>query len=305
MKKKNLVSLSVSVSFLVLSVTGLLIYFGQGAHAVEHIHAWFGILFVAAAIFHIANNWTSLQAYTRSRVNGAIQREFVIPALIAVVFAAGIGFDIPPFDQLANAGKKLFQGDKRREAGPPGDGPRAGGGGPGEEHRDGGPPEDKLSFDEINTNQQLTGTSLSLILQPGKQTTLPVMVIWVEDTQHKFVENLFVPAQIATLPEGENDVRRASFEGKLVKKSFTPASLPVWQRKATRQQTNYPNATPGDPFILTTKTSAKAPYYVVVAVQASGQTERYEAMVTPDKAAVFKLAAASHTLLDRALLEVN
>lgn len=112
MKSKNLVSLFVAAVFFVLSITGLLIYFGQGSHIVDHTHAWFGILFFAAAVFHIVNNWSSIVGYTRNRRTGGIQKEFVIPAVIVAVFAAGIGFDVPVFDKLANAGKNLVRGDK-------------------------------------------------------------------------------------------------------------------------------------------------------------------------------------------------
>jgi hypothetical protein len=111
LKSKNLVSLSVALVFLVLSVTGLLIYFAQGSHAVEHIHAWFGILFVAAALFHIVNNWSSIVGYSKDRRTGGIRREFVIPALVAVVFAGGIAADLPVFGKLANAGKTLVRGN--------------------------------------------------------------------------------------------------------------------------------------------------------------------------------------------------
>jgi hypothetical protein len=117
-KSKNLVSLSVALIFLVLSVTGLLIYFAQGSHAVDHIHAWFGILFVAAAVFHIVNNWSSILGYTKNRRTGGIRQEFVIPALVAIVFAGGIAADLPVFSKLANAGKDLVRGDKPKRGGP-------------------------------------------------------------------------------------------------------------------------------------------------------------------------------------------
>lgn len=117
MKTKNFVSLSVAVVFAVLATTGLLIYFGQGTHVVEHTHAWFGILFVTAATFHIINNWSSIVGYTKNRRTGSVQKEFVLPALTAVVFAAGIGFGVPVFDKLANAGKELVRG-KQPQKGP-------------------------------------------------------------------------------------------------------------------------------------------------------------------------------------------
>lgn len=115
MKSKNLVSLFVAAIFFVLAITGLLIYFGQGSHIVDHTHAWFGILFVTAAVFHIVNNWSSLKGYTKNRRTGGIQKEFIIPAVVAAVFAAGIGFDIPVFDKLANAGKNLMRGEKPKD----------------------------------------------------------------------------------------------------------------------------------------------------------------------------------------------
>lgn len=120
MKSKNLVSLAVAAVFFVLAITGLLIYFGQGNHVVDHTHAWFGILFFTAAVFHIVNNWASLVGYTKNRRSGGIQKEFVIPVIVVLIFAAGIGFDVPVFNQLGNAGKALVRGNKpRREGGMP------------------------------------------------------------------------------------------------------------------------------------------------------------------------------------------
>ncbi|WP_080055592.1 DUF4405 domain-containing protein [Spirosoma aerolatum] len=114
MKSKNLVSLFVAAIFLVLAATGLLIYFGQGSHIVDHTHAWFGMLFVTAAIFHIVNNWSSLVGYSRNRRTGSLQKELILPILVAIVFAAGIGFDVPVFNKLANAGKNWVRGNKPR-----------------------------------------------------------------------------------------------------------------------------------------------------------------------------------------------
>lgn len=108
MKSKNLVSLSVAAAFLVLSITGLLIYFGQGGHIIDHTHAWFGMLFFGAAVFHIVNNWSSIKGYSTNRREGGIRRELVLPSLLALVFVVGIAADWPVFKDLANAGKRAF-----------------------------------------------------------------------------------------------------------------------------------------------------------------------------------------------------
>ncbi|GAB4038601.1 DUF4405 domain-containing protein [Spirosoma gilvum] len=112
MKSKNLVSLSVAAVFIVLSVTGLLIYLGQGNHIIDHTHAWFGILFFGVAVFHIANNWASLKGYSWSRKTSRIQLELVLPTLIVLVFVVGIAADWPVFKDLANAGKNAFRPKK-------------------------------------------------------------------------------------------------------------------------------------------------------------------------------------------------
>ena len=115
MKAKNVVSLSVAAVFAVLSITGLLIYFGQGNHIVDHTHAWFGMLFFAAAVFHIVNNWSSIKAYSVNRKAGGVRRELIVPVLIAGLFTVGIAADWPVFKDLANAGKKLFPHEKEEK----------------------------------------------------------------------------------------------------------------------------------------------------------------------------------------------
>ncbi len=272
MKKKNLVSLSVALVFLGLSVTGLLIYFGQGSHVVEHTHAWFGVMFVAAAVFHILNNWPSLKGYAQERRTGKFQKEFFLPTAVAGVFALGIGFGLPVFDDLANAGKRLFAGPRP---------PRV----------------ERLTFEEVQTNQQTPGQPLTLILQKSKEAQFPVMAVWVEDSAHRFVENLFVPGQVLTPKEGG--------EGPPQPAPFAPATLPGWQAKATVQQPNFERATPGDPFVLKTKTSAKGRYFVLLEVKSAAKTERYEAALDPAHGDVFRLKAPDGTLLDRALVEVH
>lgn len=115
MRSKNFVSLSVSAAFAVLSVTGMLIYLGQGNHTIDHTHAWFGVLFVGAAVFHIVNNWSSIKGYSVNRRAGGIRKELILPGLLALLFVAGIALDWPVFKDLANAGKRAFGPKKEKK----------------------------------------------------------------------------------------------------------------------------------------------------------------------------------------------
>lgn len=273
MKSKNLVSLSVALVFFALSVTGVLIYLGFKNHAVDHIHAWFGILFVAAAAFHIVNNWPSITAYSKDRRTGGVRRELMVPAVVTLLFAGGIGFDIPPFSALANLGKPVLRGTRpKKDAGA-----------------------EKIQFEQTTTNQTGTGTPLTLMVQRSPAATEPVMAIWVEDSAGQFVENLFVPAQMTAKPVGDK-------EAKPVTTAFTPASLPAWRAKATDQKANYDKATPADPFILKTKTTAGGTYRVLLTVRANGKSEQYQATVSPGRGDIYRLKSAGGEWLERGIV---
>ena len=172
MKKKNLISLSVALVFATLGTTGLLLYTVQHNKATTGIHTLFGLLFVAFAILHIINNWSSLVSYMKPRT-GTIQKEFLVVLAIGVVFIVATGLRIPPFGEVEEFGEEL----------------RRGGG----EGRGGRP----TLFAEVKTNESLQGRSLIIYVQKNRDAVLPVMTVWSEDSTGQFIDNLFVPAQLA------------------------------------------------------------------------------------------------------------
>lgn len=77
MKKKFFVSLSLALVFFVLGSTGLLLWLKQKSHAIEMAHSIFGLSFLSVAVFHIANNWTSLRSYASNKKQGGLPKELV------------------------------------------------------------------------------------------------------------------------------------------------------------------------------------------------------------------------------------
>ena len=168
MKKKNLISLSVAFAFLALSITGILMYVKQKAHAVEITHTIFGLIFVGFAIFHIVNNWSSITAYSKERKSGKVQKELIIVGIAFVVILVAAATEL--LEPVAEAGR-IFA-EKRP------------------------PRTEQLTFNEVITNKDAKGTPLNIMVQKAKDSELPVVAIWVEDSAHNFVENLFVPAKM-------------------------------------------------------------------------------------------------------------
>lgn len=278
MKKKNFVSLSVALAFLSLGISGLLLYIGKKPKPVETIHVIFGLTFLGFAIFHIMNNWGSITGYLRDARTGKIKTEFTVALVGCVVFLLGAGFMLPPFEPISEAGKALFRGERGERA-------------------------QRIQFEIISTNEDSGGTPITIILQKNRAVDLPVIAAWVEDSTHQFVENIFVPAKVAT-PE-EEDIREAIAEGEIEFNDLDPKLLPAWSTKAKSPASNFANATPFESFLVNSKTKATGVYSVFVEVSNNGKTELYDALIQPNGGSAFKLKSSNGTFLDRALVELN
>ena len=272
MKRKNIISLSVAFAFLALSITGILLYIKQKAHAVEITHTVFGLIFVSFAIFHIINNWSSITGYSKEKKSGKFQKEFTIAGLVFGLVLVGTVTEV--LEPVAEAGK-IFAGKKP---------PRA----------------EKLSFEEVKTNQDLKGISLRVLLEENKEIELPVVVAWIEDANHKFVNNLFVPAKQAEMPESEEEAEEGHFDIK----DFKPETLPTWHAKTASKLPLSEKETPRENFVVMSKTPAKGIFYVMVEIKSKGKTEVYEAKVDEITGGVSKLQTKGKNLIKSGLVEI-
>jgi len=272
MKKKNIISLSVAFAFLALSITGILLYVKQKAHAVEMTHTIFGLIFVSFAVFHIVNNWSSITAYSQERKSGKVQKELIIVGIAFVVILVAAATEL--LEPVAEAGR-IFA-EKRP--------PRA----------------EQLTFNEVITNKNATGVPLSIMVQKAKDTELPVVAVWVEDSVHNFVENLFVPAKIAAMPADEEEAREGHFD--IV--DFKAETLSTWSGKAKTKSPNFEQETPHENFILKTNTLAKGHFFVILEIKSKDKVEIYEALISKENGEVFKLKSKDNILIKSALIEM-
>lgn len=282
MKKKNIISLTIAFAFLSIAITGLLLYFAIKPGPVMAIHVAFGLLFIGFAIFHIKNNWASIKVYSTQQKGGSgIKKELLVAVVVSLILLAGVGFGIPPFNEIQHAGEELTKGE-RREGGA-----------------------DRAMFVKIATNENIQGTHLNFIVEKNDTILTPVIAIWVEDTSGNFMQNLFVPASTIALPEGETNVREAIEEGEATNVNLDPAILPQWAAKALVKTANFKNATPTDNFFLSTNTSATAVYNVFLQVRSSSTKETYFATIDASKSNAFVLHAPKETLLKNAILTLE
>jgi hypothetical protein len=81
---RKFVTSSVAVTFVVVGMTGVIFKLFFKNHALEEIHGWLGLAMVAAAIFHVIQNWGSLRRHLRDRRVYAL---LVPVALVCALFA--------------------------------------------------------------------------------------------------------------------------------------------------------------------------------------------------------------------------
>ena len=54
-----------AATFLVVGITGVMMFFHLAQHEVEDLHGWFGLGLVAAVLLHLWRNWAAMVGYTR------------------------------------------------------------------------------------------------------------------------------------------------------------------------------------------------------------------------------------------------
>lgn len=161
MKNKNLISLTVALAFVLLAMTGILLFVKQKAHFIEMTHTIFGLLFIGFAIFHILNNWDSIKAYSKDRKSGSIKKELVVASLITgIILVLSVTEVLEP---VAEFGRIFASGAKRPQT---------------------------VNFAEKKTLDSTKGHAVVLLLQKGKEGSMAGVTVEVADTTGKVLETL-------------------------------------------------------------------------------------------------------------------
>jgi hypothetical protein len=122
--KKGLVSYLSFVSFMIMLVTGIVLYFEpQGRVAYwthwrflgltktgwDHIHITSSILFTCAVIYHLVLNWRVFISYLREKAGQALRlkSELLISVLAGLVLIAGTIYEVPPFREMVGFSEYL------------------------------------------------------------------------------------------------------------------------------------------------------------------------------------------------------
>lgn len=121
---RGFVSFLAVFSFLLLAVTGILLYVippgrvafwviwkfaGMMREQWTGVHTLSGYMFLITGGFHIYYNWKPLVGYLVNRVSGGIKlkKELSLAALVTIVIVAGAIFNIPPMSLVLSLGSNI------------------------------------------------------------------------------------------------------------------------------------------------------------------------------------------------------
>lgn len=124
MKVRRLVSLTVLVSFVFLSLTGIMLFFaplgrvaywggwrmfGLSKEQYGYLHTTFMVLFLVAGIWHIVLNWKPILSYLKDRTKKVrvFTPEFSIALALCVLFLVGTLAGLFPFQQFLNVSDEI------------------------------------------------------------------------------------------------------------------------------------------------------------------------------------------------------
>ncbi|MFC1551416.1 DUF4405 domain-containing protein [Candidatus Latescibacterota bacterium] len=121
---RKFTSFNLMISFIVISVTGIVLYIvppGRVAFWINWtmlgltkedwaaVHTIFSFLFIVFSALHIFFNWKTLLSYLRDKISKSLglKKEFSFAAVLTLAVFAGTLFGIPPFSSTMDFGESL------------------------------------------------------------------------------------------------------------------------------------------------------------------------------------------------------
>ncbi len=281
-KNRNFISLTIAFAYVAISITGLFLYFGIKSEAIEIIHVLFGILFTVLVIFHIWYNFASIRNYSKNKKSNAVRKELIISFTGSMVLLLLMCFGFSFMEDLSHAGRNLFGNDKRRER---------------NSHME--------VFSTLQTNQQLRGTALTLMIWFKQDLPGSSVSVWAEDPSNNIYECLLLPAKKMLVPEmynSVNDLEKSEIRKEIIFTDLKSDSFPELNSRRSGFQPNYQNASPFRSFLLQTKTTMPGNFCIFLEMHYNGKSELFQASIEPGSEAIVLNAVAKNDYLKKGIV---
>jgi len=104
---KTWVSPSLAIGFLVIYVTGILLFFDVENRLIMNLHQWIGLIFIGVSVFHLVINWKSFLSCFKKRP--AIISICVVSIISLLIAVSSENRDHRKNERLSNGVHKRYQ----------------------------------------------------------------------------------------------------------------------------------------------------------------------------------------------------
>jgi hypothetical protein len=206
MNIRVLVTVCLSVAFVVLLTSGILLFSTKYNYLVASLHVWASILVLISFIWHLKNNWNAYKNHIRLRQG----RWVFFATLIGVIpVTVGIVAELPPFASVLQFGEKLRSSGSVKEG----------------------------EFTVIDLNNGSSERQVEVFIKAGESyesapqplflgltyTTTPQIVIWQESMQGEYLRTLYLTGK-----SSNSSFQAKPGESKIIRR---PEALPYWGHK--------------------------------------------------------------------------
>lgn len=191
-------------TFLILSVSGIVMYFTPFTKSVASMHTFFALLFVSGVIFHIVNNKKPLGNYIKGKGQKKLKKFqglFVFMAVLLV--SVGLYHDLPGLNLIYKWGNQL-------------------------RNQQLGKKEQTFDYQTISLSNTIGKHPISIELKKGKAFQYPLFAVWAEDSTGNYIETLYISRVISSSKYDYGKKTGEKWEAAIVRR---PESLPYWSHK--------------------------------------------------------------------------
>ncbi len=192
------------VSFLILSSSGVLMYFTPFEKNIASLHTFFALLFILGIVLHMINNKLPLKNYISGKKQQKckkLQTPFIF--LIISLIAVGVYLDVPVLNEIY-----VFGNEFRNEQI--------------------GKTEETFDYQIIELDKKVGKQKISIELKKGEAFQYPLFAVWVEDSKGNYIETLYISRVISSSTFDYGEKVGDSWESAIRRR---PEALPYWSHK--------------------------------------------------------------------------
>lgn len=192
------------ITFIILTFSGLLMYFLPFEKSIASLHTFFALLFILGMLFHIINNKRPLSNYISGK-NQKRFKKFQSPFvfLIIILVSLGVYFDTPILNSVYNWGNEIRNNQI-------------------------GKTEETFDYQVIALEKKLGSHEIVIELKKGKGFQYPLFAVWAEDFMGNYIETLYISRVISSSTFDYGKKVDDNWKSAILRR---PEALPYWSHK--------------------------------------------------------------------------